>query len=420
MKVLHFIDKNVRTAGNDVFDYLPALLRGLSVSVDTAVVAPAASAHSYDSGRLRVFHYRTAAFFAVSDMLLFGRVLKSEQPDIVHIHGCSSVLSCLFMRKCLSRNIPVVITTGKQFEPWNLCQSYLLSRLPRLLAFQRGMLRQACAIHALCRQEQDNLLRLGWLPSLKAKSPLNANITVIPNFNIAPRVTAGDMASAMKAFYQKVADSNPFMLMSDADRACEDILLAAGVAPDPSGVPPLADADRELLAALDEESTRRLLLHAADEGIYRYVVESALRLKVRIPAVNVSAVERFKSHYRRSGGGASAGEEADYSRFDSDETLTDAERDVCRVFVSTWRKYCRRELRRCDLAALYKTLRFTDYDEVMLRHALRRAGFLRRSARLMALLAERYTLTEGFMFTPPLADKGTSRIRRRLYWSGVQ
>lgn len=418
MKVLHFIDKHVRTAGNEVFDYLPALLCGLSADVDTIVVTPVAVALGDYGGRFQVFRYHGTALSAVSDMRFFGRVLTAEQPDIVHFHGCSSVFSNLFMRKCVRKNIPVVITTGKYFEPWNMRQSYMLNRLPRLLLFQRGMLRQACAIHALCRQERDNLLQLGLLPALKAKKPLNGNIAEIQNFNIAPNMTAEDMVSAMKTFYFKVADSNPFMLMSQSDKECEDILLAAGVAPDPSDVQ-ISDADKALLTALDEVSMRRLLLHAADEGIYRPVIESALRLKMRIPSVNISAVERFTSHYLHDKG-TSADEETGSDRFDSDDTLTEAERDVCRALASVWRKYRCRKLLRSDLTALYKTLRFTDYDEVMLCHALRRAGFLKRSARLLALLAERYTLTEGFMFTPPLNDRGTARIRRRLYWLGVQ
>lgn len=418
MKVLHFIDKNVRTAGNEVFDYLPALLYRLAADVDTIVVSPVAVAFSDSGDRLQVHRYHDTALFAVSDIRHFNRVLKVERPDIVHIHGCSSMFSNLFMRKCVRGNIPVVITTGKYFESWNMWQSYIPNRLSRLLMFQRGMLRQACAIHVLCRQEGENLLHLGLYPTLKAKKPLNANIAVIQDFNIAPDMTVEDMASAMKKFYLKVADSNPFMLMSQSDKECEDILLTAGLAADPSDVQ-LNDADKALLSSLDEASMRRLLLHAADEGIYTNVIESALRLKLRIPSVNINAVERFKSHYRH-GNSVVADEEIGSDCFDSDDTLTAAERDVCHILTSTWRKYHRRELRRSDLAVLYKTLRFTVYDEVMLRHALRRAGFFKRSARLLALLVERYTLTEGFVFTLPLNDRGTARMRRRLCRLGVQ
>jgi len=297
---------------------------------------------------------------------------------------------------------------------------YWLCRFPRFLCFQRRMLRHACALHALGLQEQDTLLHLSWHPRLKARRPLSDNIAVIPNFRRVNGMTATDMVETINAVYAKVADSNPFMLMTADDKRCEDIMLTVGLAPDPSNMP-LSNDDRQLLATMIEPSIRRILLHAADEGVYKYVIDSALRFKLRLPALNIASLPRFKSHYRPV---VPAAEEADTAnvseRVETDETLTAVERAVCTVFLSTWRKYRNKSIRRADLVALYRLLRYTDYNEVLLCHALRRLRFTHRAARLLCIIGERFSLTEGFMFVPPLDDRRTRRLRRKLQLLGVQ
>lgn len=419
MKVLHFIDKRIKMADNDVFGYLPGLLHELSGHMETIVLAPHGALRMDTGGALSVLRYHSSSIYVLRNKLSFARLLENEKPDFVHIHGCTSFFSSLFMNKCMKLNIPVVLSTGKRFEPWHVKQSYLLSVFPRLMLFQHNMLKRACAIHTLCEQEKADLLKFWWYPSFTSRTPWNANITVIEDFNKSSETSVSRSAVDMSDFYSKVADSNPFMMMSESDKKCEDLLLIAGATPEHENAMLLSSTASDLLATLDEISMRRILIHASDQGIYKYVMDSALRLKLRIPTLNVSALSRFKSFY-----GKRLDKNIDLApfkeRIDSDETLTSAERDVCLSLLSTWLKYRTHTLRRVDLAALYLTLRFTDYDEVMLLHSLRRMRFARRSARLLAILCERYTLSEGFMFMPPLNDRGTKRIRKRLFRDGVQ
>jgi len=420
MKVLHFIDKNVRTAGNDVFDYLPALLRGLSAETDACVIIPPHVDIVAGCGSLRVCAYRSSFFYAVKTLRLFARWLNETKPDIVHIHGCGSILSALFMKRCERMDIPVIITTGKQFEPWRVRRHFWLRRFHKLLLFQHCMLKRACALHMLGSQELETLSRLSWHPLLRSRHKWNGNLAVIHNFNRAPSMTSSDMADLTLALYSKVADSNPFMLMSDADKACEDIFLEKGSLHDDA---PLAftDEEKKQLSAMNDAAMRYIMLHATDERIYKYVMIGALKCKARIPAFNPSAVERFKSHYRPALADSHPAEpETSASRIDFDETLTSAERDICKQLMLVLRKYHGGMLRRIDFAQLSQLLRYTDYDERLLRHALLRLRIAKQSARLFQLLSEHYALTEGFMPIQPVDDRRTKRMRRNIRRLGIE
>lgn len=418
MRVLHFIESIDKAAGNGVLNYLPALLHKLVDDVDTYVIAAESATKIFADSTIHVYSYRNSNWFLTQNLVRFSRIIRDVKPSIAHIHGCASLVSWLFMRQCERCGIPVVITLSKGFEPWHIRHYYWLHRLPKLLMFQCSMILRACAIHALNQQEHDDLLRLTWHPAFKSRTPWNSNIAVVQNFNTAHSVTVESMASSMAQLYMKVADSNPFMLMGDSDKRCEDVLLRIGNMPDGQSVA-LTDEEMNLLSALNNIAMRRIMLHATDEGIYKYVIIGALRSKVRIPALNPVSVERFRSYYRPHVTDSEENE-FDAERIDSNMSLTQVERDVCKQIMLVCRKYRRKTLRRADLATLYRILRYNDYDEVALCHALRRLHVSKRAARLLRLLSERYGLTEGFMPMPSLNDRGTARIRRRLNRFGVQ
>lgn len=418
--VLHFIDKSVQTADNSVFDYLPALLSSLSAETETCVFVPLKADFTAFSEAAHVIRYHSSIAFATINLRLFAKEMNKARPCVAHIHGCCSCMSALFMRQCERLGIPIIITTGKQFEPWHLRHRFWYSHFPKLALFQRHMLRHACALHALNSQDQNSLLHLSWHPLFKARKPLNDRVSVIQNFNRTQSYTCTGMCKQMAALYSKVADSNPFMLMTSADKRCEDIMLAVGIAPKDATVH-VSDKDGKLLTALDDTRMRRILLHAADEGIYKYIIDTALRFKIRLPALNINGLSRFKSYYYRAETTEENDDTSNYEeRINTDETLTDAERAVCRTLLSTWHKYRNKSLHRSDLAILCRQLRYTDYNEVLLCHALRRQHFIHRAARLLCILGERYGLTEGFMFIEPIDDHSTRRMRNQLNRLGVQ
>lgn len=419
MRVLHFIDNSVRTAGNEIFDYLPVLLCEMEKTADVTILIPRHTSNFKIGGTENVFRYDGTLFMTLADRHRFSRLLNEAKPETVHIHGCGSFTASVFMRLCVRHNIPVVITTGKMFEPWNMRHGYWTHRLVRLITYQYGMIRSACALHALCGQEEKDLYSLRWHNPFSSKKTWNANISVVANFNVTNGMTAADMSEQLQSLYLKVSDSNPFMSMTKDDQRREDLLLAIGTTSETTALP-LSDADKLLLSSIDDAAMRRIMLHSNDEGIYKHVIDGAVRCsRIRIPALNVTALERFSSHYLCTDD--SRDDDAlNYEDIENDELLTDAERDICMKLMHVWRRYRQHNVKRADFAALYSLLRYTDYNEFLLRKALRRLHMEKRSARLLTILAERYGLTDGYMFMPPLDDKVTKRIRRNLSRYGVQ
>lgn len=419
MKVLYFIDTSVRMDDKGAFNYLPSLIQELQKLVDITVCVPKSAALYIQDKGLSVSTYSGVSLYAINDYIKISRVLRECCPDIVHIHGCTNLRTYFFFSRCQRIRVPVVISPGKAFLPWHRHSLSCVFCSPWMLMLQRRMLKGSCALHAANAQEKDSLLNFGFRVKGLAHKPYNDNIAVIQNYLFSQGLSADDMAERMRALYSKVADSNPYMLMTVDDLKCEDILLIEGITPG-GFAKATADDEYDILSKLDAVSMRRILLHANDEGIYKYVIDGAIRHRLHLPVLNVQAVDRFKSLYVRSSADDEVGTGIASERIDSDDTLSQTERDVCKKILLVWRKYRQNALRRSDFAALYCALRFTDYNEVLLQHALRRVMFYKRAARLLSILGERYALSEGFMPMVPLDDRRTKRMRKRLRGAGVQ
>lgn len=419
MRLLHFIDERISTADNDILSYLPSLLHTLCDNMESMALVPKNSYNFFLGLGVDVQTYGTSYISSLRNGIIFRRILEDFNPDMVHIHGCVSYIGARFMRKCVRENIPVVITTGKIFEPWNIRNSYFTCGLPRLMRYQLEMLKKACAIHCLNAQERDNLLSLCHNSFKKTVKPINKNISVISNFNTVPNYDIIKMAFDMETLYLKVADSNPFMMLSKDELRCEDLLLYAGIS---SELPEfyLSEADKTALSLLTDISKRYLLIHAYDEDVSNLVISGASKLHIHIPNLEVNTFERFESIYKQT-----VLVRRDESKLkqciDSDATLSsESVKNVCFAIMAVWQKYKNNKLSRKDFVELYKVLRFTDFDEVLLLQSLRRMRFMNRAARLLNVLANRYMLTEGFMFTVPKDDYLTKKIKRKLCKIGTQ
>ena len=69
---------------------------------------------------------------------------------------------------------------------------------------------------------------------------------------------------------------------------------------------------------------------------------------------------------------------------------------------------------------MYRKLRFEDYDEDLVYGKIRGLGLAKDAARLFKIMEERYGLGQGFMFADPLDDKGTMKLREKLFKSEIQ
>lgn len=72
------------------------------------------------------------------------------------------------------------------------------------------------------------------------------------------------------------------------------------------------------------------------------------------------------------------------------------------------------------MVELFCSLRYNNYDEVLLYNKVCEFNLSKDTARLFQIMKERYGLGDGFMFIEPLADKGTQKMRKMLFKANIQ
>ena len=215
------------------------------------------------------------------------------------------------------------------------------------------------------------------------------------------------MADEFITLYHKVLDSYPFMMMTADDCAVEDLLLVQGVAllHGRSSMVELrlAPTVLPLLDKLSGEAWRYLQLHAHDQGILPLVLSGARVLRPSLPVLDIKHVNRFDG----PSGNDASGEE------DVQKTLSDEEQLV-KLLQQTRIALRNGKLSRRMLANVYEALYYGNYNEDTVRQLIRKRRILKYCARLQHILAQRYSLGEGYMFTEPLDDNETLKMTNTL------
>lgn len=355
----------------------------------------------------------------------FDNKIEEIKPDIVHIHACWNVIAYKFQKCCISHRIPVVLTLDKQFEPWHLADNYLLCKLPKLLAYQRFMIKNAQVLHATTQQEHDRLVYLHLKHLVKitrrktnTKKAWNSRVATVRRYDISNGTSLADMATGLLRLYSKVIDSYPFMGMSEQEIRVEDALLVQGLA---EGKIPytLAQDVLKILPSMDYSSWRRIFLHSADEGIFHYVKVGAHINGIEYTSwINIDNVSRFPQKIETHENNVKNNKKI--ARLKKDNSIPDKEKTLCLLLSEILSRLQNLKIHRSDFTTLYNALRFEDYDEDILRQIASRMGIKKNTARLFMLLEERYGLEEGFMFLEPLNDAGTDKFKKMLFKADIQ
>ncbi len=367
----------------------------------------------------------------------FDKKIEEIKPDLVHIHACWNSLAYKFQKRCIAHRIPVVLTFDKQLEPWHLAHNYLLSKLPKLLSYQRFMIKNAQVIHATTEQEHDRLiyLRLKHLVKISrrkcdTKKAWNNKVVIVKRYDISNGMTVTDMSTDLVKLYSKVIDSYPFMGMSQEEISLEDALLLQGMTN--NKIPySLSDDVLKILPLMDFNSWRRIFLHSLDEGIFDYVKVGAQINGIDYTSwINMDNVPRFPRH---SASAASTLHSSLFTlhspdikgnkklaRLKENDSIPDKEKKLCLLLLEILTRMKSVNIHRSHFTDLYNALRFDDYDEDILRQVTTRLGIKKNTARLFSLLQERYGLEDGFMFLEPLDDNKTEKLRKMLFKADIQ
>ncbi len=441
MIVLHFIQDSY-VSGSLYLKYMPAIMAAMEKRADIHVLAPrrvtdylkrnsGISGNGTEAAAYKIHTLSALRTLAGIKGSHIDRKLDEIKPDIVHIHACWSFLAYTLQRRCELRRIPVVLSFDRKLEPWHIAENYFTSKLPKLLAYQYRMVKSAYAIHAITRQECEDLKvlspfnNIACMLSRKTRSTAHTTetgkdstcrIVTIPHYAISGGISEDKMAAGLISLYNKVIDSNPFLFMDNDEIKAEDLLLTYGIMADKTCMQ--ADKESEsLFASLNSDSWKRIMLHSADEGITGYVKKGADALGIPREHTDIGEIARFqKNNYRVKTTCGNFEKKLDYIR----PELPDKEKNLCVMLCSALSKARTGSLHRSDLSELCMSLRFNDYDEDLLRKAVSKLGIKGKIARLFQILMERYGLGEGFVFMDPINDKGTRKLKNKLFKANTQ
>ena len=338
----------------------------------------------------------------------FDKCLKRVKPDVAHIHTCWNYSAYLFQKACVENMVPVVISVDHLLEEWHVRGNYWLCKRPKAVLYQNWMLSNANALHAIDEGEYGFFFR---------KKRLNGKVVVVRNPDETGGMEMQNMVSGLISLYKKVADSNPFMLMTEMERKAEDCFVMLGLL---GTLPRNMSEDKDKLFDLSEESWRRILLHSYDEGIMGVVCSGCKNAGISIPQIDLNDIDRFE----RSGFGLLSEEDnlykAKLEAVSEDGLLSGAELQICKSLLDVLSKMANQTVRRLDFYELCRLLRGMDCNEDLICEKLRVMRVYKKTARLFQILNERYGLGEGFMFMEPLDDKGTKILRHKLFKSQMQ
>lgn len=419
MKVLYFIPK----AKSDVFSFFrKELIESVGDMAEVHVVTPRTDEGMYLSG-IKIHHLSAYPLMIRRNRRRFDKIAGDVNPDIIHILGSWNLTASYVEKWARIYRIPVVMSPLKGFAPWNMHSSYCFRLFPQMLLFQKSMLTHVHAIHAVGNQEKRFIEVASWHPLLHRRTPWNSRIAVIENPEFTDETDTTAVASAMIRLYNKVADSNPFMRMTDGDRKREGALLRVGLSRDAiSSVVP--DEARSLLVSMNDESWRRIFLHSMDESISDIVMRGVLSMQLNRKSIVIENEGRFENTRKKElaslRGMPALVKGRMLKNLESKYGQHKAEVEICTMTVNIFHMLKDGTLCRRHLAELYEAIRFEYYDENVVRLMLKRLNKTKPAARLMRIMGETMGLEEGFMPLEPVDDRGTDKIRKTLFKLKIQ
>lgn len=309
--------------------------------------------------------------------------------DIVHVFGCWNLAAAHLLIKAYHDHVPTVYSPLGGLQPWVVKRRKSFFTL----SSQRNMTRKALAVHVCGKLEQETFLSLKW----------NSRVALIKNPVLTSKISFPEMASQMFSLYQKVADTNARLLLSD--ESCETIgeLLALGIDESLLTDKQRIEHMRSLLPELSVSDWRKISIYATDERITNALQKGLARLQMTSPICDVKGIERFAHDVHYAEGALQCDKllsRNPLTKSKLNDIMASNEEKEKGMIVRLFNLKYEMEHNQAPLAHLadvYGNIRFTDADEDRLNEVARSMGILDFSQRLMAILQATLGLTEGFM-----------------------
>lgn len=427
MTVLHFIKNLDKNNLSGLF--MNDLLKGGIDKTTTHILTMSVNDNMEDLMKhATVYRLSRKIWSARANWLKLESIVKSIRPDIIHIHSLGGFDAWMIFKFAQKERIPIVISPYKELMDWNFHNKYLRRKLPLLCFFQHDMLKEAAAILCVSEQEQEGIHTVSWCPGLKAKDAINANSCLVQYAKETESgVDTNRVVEQMGRFYRKVADSNPFMLMSGDDRKMESDLLALGV----SLIKTDGNMDKIFLPVedikkraeeLSDEKWRLIQLHSESQGILQLVLRA---MDILVPGkihIDITAIERF-GHHQEIAFLETTRAHIRVSRIRQlcdTYSHDDVEKKICIMMLNLKYLADKNILTRKNIVDVYAVLRFETYNEYLLENMLDEIGMKKYAQRILKILQDSMGLEDGFAAMALRHDRTQRRIENNLFKSNIQ
>lgn len=378
MIILHYIPKLTKNMGRAA-EFVQQLQAGACKGVET--------------------HFLTGTL----SQSAFLRRLATVHPDVVHLHGCWDYQLARAEQWTLSHGYPVVLSLHGGLMSQQLQDKFWKQRLPRIIAYQFRVVRNASVIHVASADELKEMKELGWKKRI-ALIPYPANDEQM-----------AIVSEQLHDLYQKLVDTHRRNRLSIREQECLWTLLYASVAIR-HRMPEIADDVRRHITDLPAMSWKTIQVYAIDHSLHDSLLAGAKVLGINIPEVITTLPSRYSVKSTLHDAGRSSREEkiaALYARNNTElsiglnlyhlhRTINNGERST------GWKAPLPL------LLDLYAQLRWDEYDEDIINEIIKYLDIRSFSARVMQILSETLPLSIGFMPLDPIDDLTTDKIRKRL------
>ena len=313
------------------------------------------------------------------------QLITSQQPDILHCHGCWSQKMANAVRTARNNGARVVITPHGQLEPWVVSQQNLQDKVMKALLWQKDVIAQAYAIISLGKLERVNFLKLGW----------NKRVEEIHNAVTTNTITVSEMCSKTFAVYQKVMDSNTLEQMDDLSQQALSTIIKAGIMGDRNWC-----RSTDCIRYPQDIDWRRLLIYAEHENIRNYVDYGISVLGLPSPTIDTEKIEAyFPDSYKKP--------------CPIKKIVGDYEGDETAYLIKMIRQLNKQPLL-LHLIEFTRELYRDNVNDDALATALEEKKLTGFAGSLMQVLSEQTELDEGYMPLLPSDNRQTRHIRKLL------
>lgn len=317
--------------------------------------------------------------------------IKEKDTDIMNIHGCWRNSDAMAARIADRNGIRIVMTPHGQLEPWIIRQDYWKSKFPRIVAYQRSIVRRAYAVIVMGRMEMECVKRLKW----------NQRTETVLNSLITDAITDREMAEQTAAIYNKAMDSNVYELMDDDARLALASLIKAGISGDKRW---LTDEEYNACRDISIVNWRRILIYAHHTMISDTIINGAQTVDADLPDIHPADIPCYLPQTKES-------QKTVEERMKKRKTETEA--------TTEWMKALHKQYRwsRITIADVVHTaerLRRLDADESEISETLKEKGLDKFASSMMQVMSTFTRLEEGFMIARPKRNRRTRRIENMI------